>query len=95
MVGTKNCYSFATKYCSHHNPIEYPIYDSYVEKVLKYFRKKDKFAVFKNADLKDYQQFKKILLTFRSYYGLEEFNLKEIDQYMWQLGKEYFPKKYK
>ena len=69
--------------------------DSYVEKVLKYFRKKDKFAVFKNADLKDYQQFKKILLTFRSYYGLEEFNLKEIDQYMWQLGKEYFPKKYK
>ena len=92
---TKNFYSFATKYCSHHNPIEYPIYDSYVEKVLKYFRKKDKFAVFKNADLKDYQQFKKILLTFRSYYCLEEFNLKEIDQYMWQLGKEYFPKKYK
>lgn len=92
---TKNFYSFSTKYCSHHNPIEYPIYDSYVEKVLKYFRKKDKFAVFRNADLKDYQQFKKILLTFRTYYGLEEFSIKEIDQYLWQLGKEYFPKKYK
>ena len=91
----KNFYSFATKYCSHHNPIEYPIYDSYVEKVLKYFRKKDKFADFKNADLKDYQHFKQILLTFRSYYGLEEFNIKEIDQYLWQLGKEYFPKNYK
>jgi len=92
---TKNFYSFATKYCSHHNPIEYPIYDSYVEKVLKYFRKKDKFADFKNADLKDYQHFKQILLTFRSYYGLEKFNIKEIDQYLWQLGKEYFPKEYK
>lgn len=92
---TKNFYSFATKYCSHHNPIEYPIYDSYVEKVLKYFRKKDKFADFKNVDLKEYQHFKQILLTFRSYYGLEEFNIKEIDRYLWQLGKEYFPKNYK
>ncbi|WP_312159685.1 hypothetical protein [Oscillibacter sp.] len=31
-------YSFATKYCSHHNPEDYPIYDSYVDKVLCYFR---------------------------------------------------------
>lgn len=88
-------YSFATKYCSHHNPLAYPIYDSYVAKVLKYFRKTDHFAKFKNADLKDYQQFKNLILTFRSYYGLEQFNLKQIDQYLWQLGKEYFPNNYK
>lgn len=92
---TKNFYSFATKYCSHHNPSEYPIYDSYVEKVLKYFRKKDKFAHFKNKDLKDYQKFKSIILTFRSYYGLGEFSIKKIDQYLWQVGKEYFPNNYK
>ena len=73
---------------------EYPIYDSYVEKVLKYFRKTDKFFNFKNADLKDYQKFKNIIIAFREYYGLEEFNLKEIDQYLWQLGKEYFPNSY-
>ena len=87
-------YSFSTKYCSHHNPKEYPIYDRYVEKVLKYFRKTDKFSKFKNVDLKDYQKFKNIIITFREYYGLEEFSLKEIDQYLWQLGKEYFPNKY-
>ena len=91
---TRKFYSFSTKYCSHHNPKEYPIYDSYVEKVLKYFRKTDKFSKFKNADLKDYQKFKNIIIAFREYYGLEEFNLKEIDQYLWQLGKEYFPNKY-
>ena len=91
---TRKFYSFSTKYCSHHNPNEYPIYDSYVEKVLKYFRKKDKFSKFKNSDLKDYQEFKNIIIAFREYYGLEEFNLKEIDQYLWQLGKEYFPNKY-
>ena len=91
---TRKFYSFSTKYCFHHNPNEYPIYDSYVEKVLKYFRKTDKFFNFKNADLKDYQKFKNIIIAFREYYGLDEFNLKEIDQYLWQLGKEYFPNKY-
>ena len=30
----KNFYSFASKYCNHHKPLEYPIYDSYVERVL-------------------------------------------------------------
>lgn len=91
----KNFYSFATKYCSHHHPLAYPIYDSYVEKVLKHFRKVDQFEKFKNADLKDYTKFKNIILAFRDYYGLEQFNLKQIDQYLWQLGKEYFPNNYK
>ena len=30
----RNFYSFASKYCSHHNPLDYPIYDSYVDVVL-------------------------------------------------------------
>lgn len=86
-------YSFATKYCSHHNPIAFPIYDSYVEKVLVYFNKVDKFSSFKIKDLKDYRKFKGILLDFQKYYKLERFNLKEIDRYLWLLGKEFFPKK--
>ena len=86
-------YSFATKYCSHHNPIAFPIYDSYVEKVLVYFNKVDKFSSFKIKDLKDYRKFKRILLDFQRYYNLERFNLKEIDRYLWLLGKEFFPKK--
>ena len=85
-------YSFATKYCSHHNPLEYPIYDSYVEKVLKYYRDLDRFAKFSNDDLKDYIRFKGALVDFRRFYHLEQFNLKEIDKYIWQLGKTYFPK---
>ena len=85
-------YSFATKYCSHHNPIAFPIYDSYVEKVLVYFNKVDKFSSFKTKDLKDYRKFKGILLDFQRYYKLERFNLKEIDRYLWLLGKEFFPK---
>lgn len=90
----KNFYSFATKYCSHHKPLDYPIYDSYVEKVLKYFRNNDTFSQFNDKDLKNYGKFKEILIDFRKFYGLEKYNLKQIDQYIWQLGKEYFPINY-
>lgn len=58
------------------------------------FRDRDKFASFKTPELKDYAKFKGTLIDFRSFYGLDQYNLKEIDKYMWQLGKEYFPKNY-
>ena len=90
----KNFYSFASKYCSHHNELEFPIYDSYVHKVLKYFKKVDKFFEFNEADLKIYPKYKNILIEFRKFYHLERFNLKELDKYLWQFGKRYFPKTY-
>ncbi len=90
----KNFYSFATKYCSHHKPYDFPIYDSYVDMMLRYFQYKSGFSNFKSSDLKDYSKFKKILLDFRGAYHLDDFNLKQIDQYLWQIGKEYFPKRY-
>lgn len=88
----RNFYSFATKYCSHHNPSEYPIYDSSVEKILVYFRNKDKFYDFSRQNLKEYPLYKNILVSFRKHYGLEEYDLQQISQYLWQAGKKYFPK---
>lgn len=90
----KNFYSFATKYCSHHNPIDYPIYDGYVDEVLRYFRNRDKFAEFRNAELKNYVRFKELLIEFRKFYRLDKYNLKQIDQFIWMFGKDYFPKNY-
>lgn len=90
----KNFYSFATKYCSHHTPLAFPIYDSYVDEVLYRFMQQDHFADFRRGNLKDYQMFYDTLLAFRSFYGLEKYNLKEIDKYLWQLGKTYLPKDY-
>ncbi len=90
----KNFYSFASKYCSHHSPLDYPIYDSYVDEVLRYFKNRDSFSDFVDGDLKDYVKFKCILMDFRAFYGLDKYNLKQIDQYVWQLGKNYFPKNY-
>ena len=90
----KHFYSFATKYCSHHQPLKFAIYDYYVERCLMYFKRQDKFAKFKLVDLTDYPKFMEVLHQFRDFYGLSSYNLKQIDQYLWQLGKEYFPRKY-
>ena len=90
----RHFYSFASKYCSHHNEQDYPIYDSYVDEVLRYFRAKNAFTQFANDELKEYSTFKDVLVAFQSYYGLNQFSLKEVDKYIWQLGKDYFPKSY-
>lgn len=90
----KNFYSFASKYCSHHNDEDFPIYDNYVDKILVYFQKRDKFYKFKHTDLKNYKIFKNVLLEFIKYYNLDCW-LKLLDRYLRQLGKQYFPRKYK
>lgn len=90
----KNFYSFATKYCSHHQPKKYAIYDSYVEKVLKHFRNVDCFSSFQDGELKDYVVFNRVLHDFQRYYHLEPYNLKQLDRYLWLLGKQEFPRNY-
>jgi len=36
----RNLYSFISKYCSHHWPERYPIYNSFVDKILMHFQNK-------------------------------------------------------
>lgn len=91
----KNFYSFATKYYSHHNPNSFPIYDSYVDKILMALNKKYHFSRFKRIEMKEYARFKDILSIFQDKFGLNEFSLKQLDVYLWLLGKEAFPRKTK
>ena len=83
-------YSFATKYCSHHNPKRYAIYDNYVEKVLFSMNSKDHFMSFKHEELKVYETYMSAIEVFQQRYGLMQYNIKQLDQYLWQLGKWYF-----
>jgi len=85
-----NFYSFATKYCSHHQPEQFAIYDSYVEKVLVSLNAREHFANFKKEDLKDYDIYMNAIYGFQKKYGLTDYNIKQLDQYLWQLGKWYF-----
>lgn len=91
----RNNYSFATKYCSFHNPTAYPIYDNFVDCLLWEYRKQDHFARFYRKDLKSYKKFKQVLDEFRSFYGLEDVSLKALDNFLWGYGQEKFPSKVK
>jgi hypothetical protein len=93
-VGNKEriFYSFATKYCSHHKPDVFPIYDDYVSKMLVHFNKVYKFYD-KTPDLRNYHDFTDVLSKFKSHFDLDCFSLKEIDRYLWLTGKEFFLKK--
>jgi len=86
-------YAFATKYCSFHNPCEYPIYDSFVDRVLRAYQKQDKFSSLPLGDLKDYERFKEVLEAFVLFYDLRAVNARELDCFLWGYGKEIFRKK--
>lgn len=90
-----NFYSFATKYCNWHNKVEYPIYDSFVHKILVAYRKRDSFSEFNDADLKDFPRFKQIITDFKNRYSLTKHGFREIDNFLWMYGKEVFPNNYK
>lgn len=89
-----NFYSFASKYCSHHFPVRFPIFDSYVVKMLMYYRRADAFSKFRLADLKNYERFVGIIREFQEHYGLCQFSLRQIDIFLWLAGKESFPRVY-
>ncbi|MGD0518246.1 MAG: hypothetical protein ABSA26_11985 [Thermoguttaceae bacterium] len=91
----KNFYSFSSKYCSHHKPASYPIFDSFVEKMLLHYKSSDSFNGFNKNDLKNYGHFIEIIKSFQSFYKLEKYSLREIDIFLWLAGKECFPRKYK
>ena len=79
-------YSFATKFCSWHNPSAYPIYDRYAEECLWAYRNRDVFADFKRKDLWYYDKVIAIVSAFRKHYGLEQFTFREIDKFLWRTG---------
>jgi hypothetical protein len=90
----RNVFSFASKYCSWHDRDNYPIYDSFVDALLRTYRRKDKFMIFKNTDLRRYASFKRIVSAFREYYGLQRLSFKELDKFLWLYGRELYPRTY-
>lgn len=87
---TRRNYSFATKYCSFHNPSAYPIYDGFVNKLLNQYQRRDRFSSLPLGDLKEYIRFKQVLNDFAEFYGLSHVDAKELDVFLWGYGREVF-----
>ena len=92
--------SFATKYCSHHFPDEYPIYDSHVIRMLMHFKDRG-FSSFTKKDIEGKEsrcisEFYRVMEEFRTFkdFGLGfRYSFKKIDKYLWQMGKMHPSKK--
>jgi hypothetical protein len=80
----RNNYSFATKYCSWHNPDVFPIWDARVDRYLWRLQKQEHFAgcLKRNSDLWEYPTFREAIANFRSFYGLAAFPYKQLDKYL-------------
>jgi hypothetical protein len=93
---TRNFFCFASKYCSWHNPTEYPIYDKNVDACLWHYREQDNFDKFPRipgCPLNsppygyDYPEFKRRVNAFRdSYDGLSSVSYRQLDKFLWSLG---------
>jgi hypothetical protein len=83
-------FSFATKYCSWHNPVSYPIYDTQVDASLWAYQRQDLFAPFARQDLRNYATFFTVVTAFRTFYGLDELSFKQLDKFLWLSGKPPF-----
>ena len=81
-------YSFATKYCSWHNPAAYPIYDKHVDTCLWFYKKQDPSATFLHQELWNYSIFLKVVSAFRNSYGLDSFTFKQLDKFLFYHGEE-------
>lgn len=78
-------FAFASKYCSWHNPAEYPIYDSNVEACLWCYKKQDGFAKFTRNGY-GYLEFKSRVDAFRKFYALSSVSYRQLDKFLWSLG---------
>ena len=92
----RNFYSFATKYCSFHNPKKYPIYDFYVQDLLYRYQKQENFypgKITRNSitNYLKYDEYKNIIDCFISYFDLH-CSYKELDMYLWTMGRTKFPR---
>jgi hypothetical protein len=82
-----NLYSFATKYCSLHNPQAYPVYDLRVDHYLCQLQAQHPFTAFHHAELCDYGKFIAIMTAFRKFHHLGAFSFKEIGKFIHLQGE--------
>jgi hypothetical protein len=87
-------YSFATKYCSFHNPSKYPIYDNMVSDFIKSILLSTGMIKGKKAlDLKIYDIYKNTIDLILERFGVTIQDYKKIDMGLWVLSKYFYKNK--
>jgi hypothetical protein len=83
--------SFATKYCSWHEPERFQILDTRVEQLLRRYQKQFTFTSIDLGQLRDYRTFLRIIDDFKAHFGLSGIGRKDLDKFLWIEGKDKLP----
>ena len=80
-----NHFSFATKYCSFHQPQKFPIFDSFIAECFSQLSKNNYFQKKfpKNTIRNDYSDFKNFYDEFMTKQPALPQDYKEVDRYLW------------
>lgn len=79
-------YSFATKYCSWHFPEKFFMYDNFVDRVIWEYKRRFEFNNFFRYELKEYERYHEILLSFIDFFKLGNISKKKLDEFLWLEG---------
>ena len=79
--------SFASKYCSWHQPGSYPIYDSFAERCLWAYGQQFGLS-FPRKNLWNYPSFIAAVTEFRDRFELQELTFKQIDKFLYLKGSD-------
>lgn len=93
----KEAYSFATKYCSWHNPNLFPIVDSYSKGMLYYLNKQFGFYTKKHSKPLTQESLKQYSVFCEAYKALleslrdcgKELDSRKLDKFLWYYGKHH------
>lgn len=86
LSGNKHFLSFASKYCSFHEPEKFPMYDSRIRKSLVLYLKNKGFKISESKIYGNYKAYCEAIEVFRDIYELRMFTWREIDKAMWMHG---------
>lgn len=78
--------SFASKYCSWHNPDKYPVYDTIAKEFLYRYLRNCNQGV-RQSNLEDYKSFCECYAFLKGTEFVKGLTTKQIDQFIWQFGK--------
>ncbi len=73
-------YSFATKYCSWHQPERFPIFDNQVARLLLRYKRQWAFSEFNRNSLRNYDAYKAVIRSFQVYFHLGAFTFRQVDK---------------
>ena len=76
-------YSFATKYCSWHQPEQFPMIDNQMASLLLLYKRQWASSEFNHDSLRNYDACKAVIRSFQVHFHLDAFAFRQVNKFLW------------